>query len=350
VLGLAELLQATSLDGQQRAWLETLHRSGVLLLSILNGILDFSKIEAGRLVLESIPLDLRELVGEVGSLFEPLAREKGLILRAEVDPGLPTLLLGDPVRLRQVLSNLVSNALKFTAVGSVAMRVRVVGLVSGLQRVRVEVQDTGIGLSEADRARLFVPFSQVDPSTTRRFGGTGLGLVISQAIVEAMGGRIEVESAPGVGATFSFQLALGVPLAPEARAPRPEAVGLRGAVLVAEDNPVNALVARLMLRGLGLEVAEVRDGQQAVEAVRARAFDLVLMDLHMPVLDGLAATRAIRAGERGHLPIVALTADALPEDRARCLAEGMDDYLSKPLRRAELEQVLRRWLTTRSAA
>jgi signal transduction histidine kinase/ActR/RegA family two-component response regulator len=352
VLGIAELLEGTHLDPEQRGWVGTMRQSGQLLLSVLNGVLDFSKIEAGHLALESLGLDLPALVLDVERLLRPLAREKRVVLRSEVDGDVPGHVLGDPLRLRQVLLNLLGNALKFTAVGQVTLRVSARGWEGNAARVRFEVQDTGIGMSEADQARIFQPFSQADSSTTRRFGGTGLGLAISQAIVEAMGSRIEVESTPGKGSTFSFEVLMTptvrlVPLVVE----RPGTV--TGRVLLAEDNDINALVAGEMLRRLGLEVTRVADGRRAVEALGSSGgpFDLVLMDLHMPVLDGLGATEEIRRAERGRrIPIVALTADALPEDQARCFAAGMDDFLAKPVRQAELAALARRWVPARQAA
>jgi signal transduction histidine kinase len=350
VMGLAELLEGTPLDAEQRSWVATMRQSGQLLLSVLNGILDFSKIEAGRLTLENVGLDLPELVRDVERLFRPLAREKRVALRSEVEPGVPSNVLGDPVRLRQVLANLVSNALKFTAVGEVTIWVRVAGGAGAAARVRFSVQDTGIGMTATDRSKLFQPFSQADSSTTRRFGGTGLGLAISQAIVGAMGSSIEVESAPGKGSIFSFEVVL-IPTVRLVQA-EPEAhPSVTGRVLLAEDNDVNALVAGEMLRRLGLEVVRVADGRAAVLAAGAGRFDLVLMDLHMPELDGLEATAEIRRAERGpRLPIVALTADVLPEDQARCLAGGMDDFLAKPFRHSDLDSLLRRWLPYLRAA
>jgi PAS domain S-box-containing protein len=361
VIGLTSLLLGTPLSPQQREYVGGIQTSGDALLALINDILDFSKIEAGQLGLERQPLDPRQLVGEVVGLFATEAQARGLDLRAQVDPAVPAVLMGDAGRLRQVLLNLVGNALKFTVQGEVALAVSLAEESADGALLRIAVRDTGIGIAPEVQARLFAPFVQADASTTRRYGGTGLGLAIAKQLVELMGGEIGVESALEQGSTFWLTLRLApgrdrrrVSRAPHrwSAAPTP-ATPARGRVLVAEDNPINRLVAVGLLQSLGYVVEAVEDGRQAVEAVQRDHYDLVLMDVHMPELDGFAATAAIReqeaaAGGSGHLPIVALTADALAGDAERSRAAGMDDHLSKPITAERLAAVLGRWLPTRN--
>jgi two-component system, sensor histidine kinase and response regulator len=495
VLGLTELLLATKLDAQQRSLLETLRGSGEALLAIVNDILDLSKIEAGRLEVEAIDFDVVQSVEDVVQLLAPRAQAMQIELTYHVDAAMPPATRGDPFRFRQVLMNLVTNALKFTPAGSVAIDV---ALASGTS-IRVSVSDTGIGISAADLARLFKPFEQADSSTTRRYGGSGLGLAICRQLVELMGGTIGVESAPGRGSHFWFELPLvavtsvpqvthpialtgrrllvvdddathrllfehqaraarmhcrvaasaeqalqclrdarrrgepfdaalidAAPFGADARGPggfelaralraepgsgalallltttgysreqmgQARAAGInayllkpvqrqvlyraiegalhatpdcdlpiplpkvspriRARVLLAEDNPVNQLVATHMLDSLGCEYQLVEDGRQALAAMRAGGHDLVLMDGQMPVLDGYEATREFRAWEQtrpGHrrVPIIALTANALLGDADACRAAGMDDYLAKPYTREQLGNVIARWMPVQS--
>ncbi len=362
VIGLTSLLQATPLSPQQSEYVSALHASGEGLLGLISDILDFSKIEAGQLSLEVRTFDPRRLVGEVVGLFTAQARAKGLGLNAQVDPLVPALLAGDAGRLRQVLLNLLGNALKFTAQGEVEIAVSLVEESAEGALVRVAVRDTGIGIAPEAQAAMFEPFTQADASTTRRYGGTGLGLAIARRLVEAMGGQIGVESAPGQGSTFWLTLRLprlaeaaaeGPPTSPQLDPAAPVAVGAadgpRGRVLVVEDNAINRMVAVGLLQDLGCAVATAEDGRQAVEAVRREDYDLVLMDLHMPELDGFAAAAAIRqleraAGRGRHTAIVALTADALAGDAEKSLAAGMDGHLSKPATRERLAAVLERWV------
>ncbi len=505
VLGMTEMLLETNLDREQQKFAETVRTSGEALLAIINDILDFSKIEAGKLELETIDFDLRMLVEDVAQLLATRAHEKGLELAVLIPEGVPTALRGDPSRLRQVLTNLMGNAIKFTEQGEVVVRVEAVEKSEQMARLNFSVSDTGIGLTEEQRGRLFKAFSQADGSTTRKYGGTGLGLAISKELVEMMDGRIDCDSAPGQGSQFWFEVNLGIN--PDASAlrvsPRPElkglqvlivddnatnrsilehqtgawgmrfdsvesgakglkmlrgaaaggepydlvildmhmpemdglevakavsadgrickarmvmltSVGLRGdaqaarqagirayltkpvrqgdlyscltgvmgeteaedssqmltrhslaealvrqkigaRVLVAEDNPVNQQVALGMLSKLGCQVDIVADGRQAIEAVSASLYDLVFMDCQMPELDGYEATAAIRGTERNNgveqaIPIIALTANALQGDREKCLAAGMDDYLSKPFKLDQLLERLERWLPDRRLA
>jgi CheY-like chemotaxis protein/HPt (histidine-containing phosphotransfer) domain-containing protein/anti-sigma regulatory factor (Ser/Thr protein kinase) len=331
------------------------------LLTLINDILDFSKIEAGHLSLEVQPLDFRQVASEVVAVFTPQVRAKGLQISARVNPAVPPLLRGDPVRVRQILTNLVGNAVKFTAHGAVEVRVDLVEEGPDGALLRIAVRDTGIGIAPALQATLFEPFTQADASTTRRYGGTGLGLAIAKRLVALMGGEIGVESTVGQGSTFwvTLRLARGEarPGTPGARrAPHAErGVGdrTRGCILVAEDNPINQLVAVRLLESLGYVVETVQTGRQAVEAMRQGQYDLVLMDCHMPELDGFAATEAIRRDEaaRGqHTPIVAVTADALAGDVQKSLAAGMDDHLAKPITPERLAAVVGQWMADGGSA
>jgi PAS domain S-box-containing protein len=370
VIGLTDLLRRSSLTSQQQEYVHAIQASGDALLSLINDILDLSKIEAGQMVLELQPLDPRQLVGDVVAVFLAQARAKGLHLSAKVDPAVPPLLVGDPVRLRQVLLNLVSNAVKFTGQENGIGPGRAdgshgeVAIVMALAEENAEgallwigVRDSGIGIAPETQAALFEPFTQADASTTRRYGGTGLGLAIARRLVEAMGGTIGVESAPGKGSTFWLTLRLARATTADAPTPLPAPSDLatgaraRGRVLVAEDNAVNRLVAVGQLESLGCAVETVEDGRQAVEAVRQGHYDLVLMDCHMPEMDGFSATRAIRDAEaaegRVRTPIVALTADALAGDREKSLAAGMDDHLTKPVTLERLDAILGRRMTRR---
>jgi signal transduction histidine kinase/ActR/RegA family two-component response regulator len=350
VLGMVDLLLDSGLSGEQREYAATAKRSARLLLTIIDDILDFSKIEAGRLELCWLPFDLNAAVREIGELLAPRAHAKGLELVTRYPAGVPTHFVGDPTRIRQVLLNLAGNAVKFTKQGRVVIAVSVVDAGEGRAAISLQVEDTGIGIAPDVQARLFSRFTQADASTTRRYGGTGLGLAISRQLIELMHGRISVESVPGEGARFRCELSLLVAEAPLAaeRVPLPVAVPRRGAaaqrVLVVDDNEVNRLVANEMLRKLGCEVVEAENGLIAVRFVTESEFALVLMDCQMPELDGYAATAAIRAAEAGRrLPIVAMTANAMEGDRERCLAAGMDDYITKPVSAAVLARVLAIW-------
>lgn len=349
VIGMTGLLSETRLDPEQRDLVRTLSGSAHTLLMLLNDVLDLSKIEAGRLTLEEAPFDLAQLASEVVSLLEIQTKRKGIALRANVAEALPRSLLGDSVRTRQILLNLVSNAIKFTSEGSVTIGIDCESVNAESVVVRIEVSDTGIGIAPEAAGRIFEKFTQADDSTTRRFGGTGLGLTITRELVELMGGGIELESTPGAGSTFRVRLELRVDKqATEAReAPAERAIVVREGirVLLAEDNPVNQKVAVRMLEKAGCQVDVATNGREAVEMHGWRSYDLILMDCEMPELDGFGATKAIREHEpSGHrIPIVALTANALSSDRQMCLGAGMDDYLSKPVEKATLLRMLARW-------
>jgi signal transduction histidine kinase/CheY-like chemotaxis protein len=351
VIGLNSLLLSMPLDEKAKHYAELGHQSGEALLALINDFLDFSKIEAGRMQLVPVAFDPLRVIDDAVATVRETARLKGLALNLEVDA--PPALKGDPVRLRQILVNLVGNAVKFTDKGSVTLRCRVQDNGKSVQ-LRFEVIDTGIGIEENLINELFQPFSQGDPWTMRRFGGTGLGLAICRALCELMGGTISLESRAGEGSRFRVVLPFTrcSPSEISAMAPRTTTaptVALRGKVLVAEDNRVNQVVATEMLNRLGYAADIVTDGRAAVAAVLANGYDLVLMDCDMPDVDGFAASREIRVreGEGKHTPIVAMTASAMTGDRDRCLAAGMDDYLPKPMRIADLDAMLRRRATRR---
>lgn len=353
ILGNAQLLDDATLGPDERDSVETIETAGNTLLSLINDVLDFSKIEADRMELERAAFAPAKLVASVVKLFGINARTKGISLSAEIDTEIPAVLAGDSLRLRQVLSNLVGNAIKFTSQGGVTVRAHIDGRLDGATRIRFEVSDTGLGIDDAGRARLFQPFSQVDSSTTRKFGGTGLGLAISKKLVNLMGGEIGVDSMPGEGATFWFTAVLAHPTEAEIAAvqeidePLERDTIIEGArVLVAEDNLAGRRLMERMLARLGIAFEVVATGLEAVRATRSSQFDLVFMDCHMPEMDGFEATAALRA-DGWTRPIIALTANAMTGDREACLAAGMDDYLAKPIVAAELVRALRRWLADR---
>lgn len=345
VLGMAGLLQTTELSEEQRELAETIERSGEALLHVLNDVLDFSKVEAGKLKLETVAFSLPDLLKRVDRLFRLEANKSGVQLRFVCDEHLSTWVVGDPARLQQVLVNLVGNALKFTPQGWVKIMVS--------QRkgdiVRFSVQDTGIGMSREVVEQIFDPFSQGDPSTTRRYGGTGLGLAISQRLCRLLGSELGVVSREGEGSTFHFEVRL--PALPvergsyghERTSRREEASLSELRVLLAEDNPVNQRVATLMLERLGVELTVVGDGQAAVLAAQTGAFDLILMDIQMPIMDGLAATRNIRRAlpRSGQPVIAAMTASAMSQQRQACFDAGVDRFVPKPVRLDELKTLLR---------
>jgi signal transduction histidine kinase/ActR/RegA family two-component response regulator/HPt (histidine-containing phosphotransfer) domain-containing protein len=352
ILGNATLLGDAALGPAERESVDAIESAGVTLLTVINAVLDFSKIEAERMELERVGFAPATLIGSVVSLFGIAARDRGLTLTADIETSIPVILAGDPHRLHQILSNLVGNAIKFTEHGGVTVRARVVERTPDETLLRFEVADTGIGIDEEARTRLFAPFVQVDASTTRRFGGSGLGLAICRSLIGLMGGEIDVDSTLGSGSTFWFTVRLGTPTDLEAGAVLEaneyvdrtvDTIGAR--VLVAEDNPANSRLIERLLGRLGIDTVLVGNGREALDAVRegAETYDLVLMDCHMPEMDGLDATRAIRA-EGFDIPIVALTANAMGSDRTACFAAGMNDYLSKPVKSADLAAAMHRWL------
>jgi signal transduction histidine kinase/CheY-like chemotaxis protein len=343
VLGMTELLLEDDLTPSQRDQLETIARSGRLLVSLINDVLDFTRIEAGRLSLTPAPFAVRAMVNDVLALQAPLGRRRGLTVEARIADQVPEALLGDGGRLSQVLGNLLNNAIKFCAEGSVTLAISMAGDGGAAPRVRFEVVDTGIGISPQVQARLFTAFEQGDSSTTRRYGGTGLGLSLSQQLVTRMGGEIRVESEVGRGSRFWFELALSTvdrPAVP--RAPSRTGGDRDERVLVVDDNPINLKVAEGLMRKLGYQVDTAADGREAVGAVERTAYALVLMDCHMPEMDGFEATERIRAlpAPAGRTPIVALTASGREEDIEACRRVGMNAHLIKPVTLRALEGVI----------
>src|SRR5208337_628283 len=352
---------------------EMLRSSGELLLGLINDILDFSKIEAGKLEIETIEFDLRNTLEETAESLALRAHEKGLELICRIDPGVHTFLIGDPGRLRQILVNLIGNAIKFTSVGEVVIEAVTEYEREGQATVRFNIRDTGIGIAEDKISLLFNSFQQLDASTSRKFGGSGLGLAISRRLVELMNGRIGVESIEGKGSNFWFTAVFDKGSVPD-RGKMPPLAGISGGrslhekaweapiitshelreasrqnarILLVEDNKVNKMVAVGILDKLGFIADTADNGRQAVNMLEAASYDIVFMDVQMPVMDGFEATRAIRHIEIDsgcHVPIIAMTANAMKGDREKCLKVGMDDYISKPISSQELAKALEKWL------
>ena len=354
VIGMTDLLLGSPLTAEQRDFAETIRHSADGLLGLINDILDFSKVEAGKMQLESIPFSPATLLHDILALLRHQADLKEISLHAESNTALPAQLLGDPGRLRQILINLVGNAVKFTQAGSVTITMNAQPSAETAEQIWLgfEIRDTGIGMAPEVIDNLFAPFYQGDTSTTRKFGGTGLGLSISLRLAELMGGQIAVESTPGVGSVFRFQLPFGViadplPDVPQTGFPGGGSLpaGLR--ILLVEDNPVNQKVACALLKKMGCIVDVAVDGRMALDMLGQQGFDAVLMDCQMPVMDGFEATRRLRAGEAGEaaskLPVIAMTANAMQGDREHCLAAGMDDYLPKPVSHDNIVTALLRW-------
>jgi len=350
VIGLSASLLESKLDNEQKHVVNTIHESSDSLLRLLNDILDISKLEAGKVQFESIPFAPAAVINEVIRILQTKATEKGLLCTASIDPLVPHALLGDPIRIRQVLLNLVSNAIKFTETGSVEVTIRHLSRTDKVATIECSVHDTGIGIAPENIGRLFDSFVQANETITRRFGGTGLGLAISKKIIERLGGQITVESTVGVGTTFTFQLTL--PLSEIAPVELPEdadqvtgafkdlAVPLR--ILLAEDNGTNQLVFSKLVQYLGVHVTYANNGREAVEHASSSAFDVIFMDMRMPEMDGLEATRKIRAldGPRNRIPIIALTANAFADDIKACHDAGMNDFVAKPIRKKTLVEKL----------
>jgi CheY-like chemotaxis protein len=347
ILGFAQLLRDSNLPPAQQRHATHIMDAGASLLAIINDILDVSKIEAGKLDLENIPFNPTALIDGAISIVRAQAAEKNLNVKVDIGTDVPEYFLGDPVRLRQILLNLLSNAIKFTDKGEIGVAVtRQTGGVHGAL-MRFEVHDTGMGIPEHKQKTLFENFTQVDNTIARRFGGTGLGLAISKRLAEAMGGKIGVVSIPRQGSTFWFTVDL-----PKAESPKTSAATetaplafAKARILVAEDVPMNQTIIEAMLKGGGHDVTLVSNGREALDAVRNGTFDLVFMDMSMPVMDGLAATRAIRKldGQGKTLSIVALTANAMADEIAACRAAGMNDHLSKPVSRDALLKMVASW-------
>ena len=354
IMGMLQVLQGSALNADQRSQVNIAGNSAETLMRLLNDILDFSKIESGKLEFESVPFPLAPALQEITALLRPRAIEKNIALLLEMPADLPSHVVGDPGRLKQVLLNLTGNAVKFTERGSVTLSAVIKRQTDATVTVRFAVRDTGIGIDPATREKLFQVFTQGDSSMSRRFGGSGLGLAISQRLIQHMGGEIVVESTPGFGSTFSFELSFATGRATPPPTPASTVVApprLKGRLLVVEDDRVNQQVIELLLHRLGLECVIVPDGAAAVAAARAETWDAIIMDCQLPGMDGFEATRQIRRLPATRpLPIIALTANVRAEDCDACEAAGMDDFLPKPVRREALHACLERWLNPRVAA
>ena len=342
IVGMADLLAQTALDADQRELTAIIKSSSECLVALVDKILDFSRIESGSVALDPVEFDLRDTIDRVIEHFAAQAHSRGLQLRSAVLGDIPAMVMGDPARVRQILVNLVGNALKFTASGSVRVEVSQTGDRAGSQGLLFRVIDTGIGIEPRFAEKIFRPFTQADSSAARRYGGVGLGLAISHRLVSLMGGSIDVESQPGRGSTFWFLL----PLVPAERPPAAPTSARH--VLIVDDNPVNRTVALRAVNTLGYAASVVDGGERALEAVDRAQFAAILMDCHMPGLDGYQTAGQIRlretqGGSRRRTPIIALTASAAEGDPERCRMAGMDDYLTKPLRIAALSRTLEQW-------
>jgi len=358
MIGMNGLLLDTDLNDQQRHFATVAQTSGQALLCVINDILDFSKIEAGKLTLEKQNFHLHQVVQDVVDLISVQAEKKGLRVRSDLSTRIPALVAGDAHRLRQILTNLISNAVKFTAKGEVSIEATLENQTDRAIIVSFRITDSGIGIRQDQVARLFSPFVQADSSTTRKYGGTGLGLTISKQLVEMMGGKIGVESREGSGSTFWFTVAceIGSPELSAAKrqdhlfpSPCPTLAKRRARILVVEDNPTNQMLAFAQLEKLGYEAHGANNGAEALEAFREGAYDLILMDCQMPVMDGYEATQRIRQGQlQPGIPIIALTASTMSEDRDRCLSNGMNDFLPKPTEFRLLANMITKWLPASS--
>ncbi len=350
IVGFTDLLLDTALSVQQREMLSSVQSSSHALLALVNDVLDFSKLSAGKLELEALVFDPRAMVDEVLAMFSTDARLKGIELEACIDAAVSGVVIGDPRRLRQVLSNLIGNAVKFTERGKVCVRVGVERRQDADVSIAFSVEDTGPGIPIHAQPRLFEPFTQADASMTRRFGGTGLGLAIAANLVRHMGGTIAVRSEPGAGSTFYFTVDLKEAVEPPVQTrssdlPPSATATLRALrILLAEDNVINQKVALSQLAKLGCQADVAANGYEALQALEKVDYDLILMDCQMPEMDGYKATAEIRRAERAqpgrHVVIIAMTANAMEGDRERCLAAGMDDYLAKPVTITRLSEVL----------
>ena len=351
LIGASELALDLPLDDEAREYVQLIHRSSLALFDVLTGILDVVQLEAGQLVLQHATFDARAALAATVARYAPAAASKGLALEVDDGGATPLRVEGDELRFGQVVGHLVGNAVKFSERGAIRVTLHAGARAGGLADLTVTVRDTGIGIRPEDLERIFTMFSQSETGASRAYGGTGLGLAVSQRLARLMGGNLGVSSVHGRGSTFLFHLELPLADAPRGAAPArggaatagPDAAAIP--VLLVEDNPVNRALAVRMLQRAGCRVEVAENGAQALQMVRERDYAAVFMDLQMPVMDGLQATRAIRRHEAGgaHVPIIALTANAMTGDRELCLASGMDDYLSKPLRPAELQAMLDRW-------
>ncbi|MCA9734349.1 MAG: response regulator [Deferribacteres bacterium] len=353
VLGMARLLQHTDLNSEQQEYTSTILSSAEFLLTILNDILDFSKIEAGKLSFEQVPFNLKSIITQVCSLLREKAEEKNIDLNLKFSKNLPHYFLGDPSRIKQIVTNLTGNAIKFTEKGHVDVRVSYSKTVENRMYVSISIVDTGIGISRDNLKKIFEKFTQEDASTSRRYGGTGLGLAITKNLIELFGGTIRVKSKTGTGSIFRVVLPLLIhdssadeELINEVPRETPDSTNPQASrrILVVEDNLVNQRVVKKMLELIGCQVDLASDGREALTILEDTVYDVVFMDCHMPNMDGFEATAAIRhRNENASLPIIALTANALTGDREKCIHAGMNDFITKPIDEDELRSVLAKW-------
>ena len=358
VLGMLQLLELSFLTPEQQKYVHTIRTGGESLLSIINEILDFSKVEAGKVELESVPLQIHPLLQSVADLLQTKAEEKGLSIFLDVHPDIPEILYGDVSRLRQVLINLIGNAIKFTEKGHIHITVESVGQSISQTQLYFQIRDTGIGIQPEQMTRLFQPFMQADASTTRKYGGTGLGLAISMGLVQMMGGDMGVQSQLGKGTNFYIMIPFELPPGQDQLHSLPRSQQLPKAqlspvlaydyplnILLAEDNEMNQIVAESVFEKMGYEITMVENGQEAVKEATQGSFDIIFMDLQMPVMDGIRATQQIRErmGEESAPVIIAMTADALNGTKEDCFAAGMNDFLSKPFALEDLQALLQKW-------
>jgi two-component system, sensor histidine kinase len=355
IIGMTKLLLGTRLTSEQKEYARTVEDSSLTLLTLINEILDLSKIESGKLQIEEIHFEMRSLVASIKSLIEVIAKAKGIPLKLNIDNSLPDMYLGDPLRLRQVILNLLNNAVKFSSSGHIKLNITLKDEQNSLAIVEFEVIDEGPGMDEKTIQKLFQNFSQGDESMTRKFGGTGLGLAISKQLVEAMGGKIKVESTLGKGSNFSFHLPLRIAKFSEIhisedRHPADSFTPIEANILVAEDNLTNQKVISAMLKLMGCHFKVVKDGVEALEALYVEHFDLVLMDGQMPRLDGFETTIQIRSQQSDVLnhdiPVIAVTANAIKGDLEKCLSVGMNDYVSKPISQSDLRHKIEKWIAS----
>ena len=353
VTGMTELLLGSELSDDQRGCAEQLARSGERMMAVLGDVLDISKLEAGLVEVDNVDFDLHATIEHACTLPRFQAREKRLRFELRIDDGVPRAVHGDGLRLTQILLNLLTNAVKFTEAGSITLHVSATPEPERAALIRIALTDSGIGIDPAHIEHVFEPFRQADVSTTRLYGGSGLGLTITRELVELMGGTIRAESQPGSGSTFTIELELSTVETPDSHAPTTEGAAARPPawqgsplVLVVEDSPVNQIVAVRALERCGCRTELASDGHEALEALAHNHYDAVLMDCQMPGIDGYVATAELRRRETGgrHTPVIAMTAHAMDGDRERCLRAGMDDYISKPMKQALLAETLGRWL------
>lgn len=353
IIGMNDLLQETKLDEEQKELSGLIKQSAESLLRIINDILDFSKIEAKKMDIEEIPFDLKETFKGVFKILSISAKEKGLDISYSLDKNIPTHLIGDPTRIRQILLNYGNNAVKFTSEGTISLEAALLEKSDDEITVKFSVSDTGKGIPPNKQSQLFNPFSQADSSTTRKYGGTGLGLAICKELTEMMDGEVGVESEEGNGSVFWSTLKIKRnnkiftgPSGAEAKKNEGDPLEVEGLkILIAEDDHINQKVAQKIFEKKGIQISIVDNGREAVKKAKENSYDMIFLDIHMPELDGFEATRIIREHEASdnRTPIIALTASAMKGDREECLKSGMDDYLSKPINRGELDQVIAKW-------